>query len=57
MTNATANDVELTSQVGNIWNGTITAIVGTHSVNVSAKDVAGNTGWNNSTITVLKPDG
>ena len=49
VTNVTAGDVELASQGGNIWNGTITAIVGTHSVNVSAVDAAGNTGWNNST--------
>jgi hypothetical protein len=49
VTNVTAGDVELTSQGGNIWNGTITATEGTHSVNVSAKDAAGNTGWNNST--------
>jgi len=49
VTNVTANGVELTFQVGNIWNGTITAIVGTHIVNVSATDAAGNVGWNNST--------
>jgi len=49
VTNVTANGVELTFQIGNIWNGTITAIVGTHIVNVSATDAAGNVGWNNST--------
>ncbi|KAF5418655.1 MAG: hypothetical protein C5S45_08115, partial [Candidatus Methanocomedens sp.] len=48
-TNVTADGVELTSQGGNIWNGTITAEEGTQYVNVSAKDAAGNTGWNNST--------
>jgi len=49
VTSVTANDVELTSQGENIWNGTIIAIDGTNSVNVSANDAAGNTGWNNST--------
>ena len=46
--NVTANGVGLT-QNGNIWNRTIIAIEGTHSVNVSAVDAAGNTGWDNST--------
>ena len=49
VTNVTANDVELTFQGGNIWNGTIITIDGTNSVNVSANDAAGNNGWNNST--------
>ena len=49
VTNVTVGSVELTSPDGNIWNGTITAEVGYHSVNVSAKDAAGNVGWNNST--------
>jgi YVTN family beta-propeller protein/parallel beta-helix repeat protein len=49
VTNVTADGVELTHQDGDIWNGTITAIEGTQYVNVSAKDAAGNTGWNNST--------
>ena len=49
VTGVTAEGVPLTHQSGNIWNGTITAIEGTHSVNVSAVDAAGNTGWNNST--------
>jgi PKD repeat protein len=44
-----ANDVALFSQGGNIWSGTITTIAGTHAVNVSATDAAGNIGWNNST--------
>ena len=57
VTNVAANGFDLTHQGGNIWNGTITAIVGTHSVNVSAKDAAGNTGWNNSTsYTATTPD-
>jgi hypothetical protein len=33
----------------NIWNGTINAIEDVHSVNVSARDAAGNIAWNNST--------
>jgi len=49
VTNVTVGSTELSSQGGNIWNGTITALTGTHSVNVSAKDAAGNIGWNNST--------
>ena len=49
VTSVIANNVELTSQGGNTWNGTIIALDGTHSVNVSAMDAAGNTGWNNST--------
>ena len=57
VTNVTADSVELTSQGGNIWNGTIIAIEGTHFVNVSAEDEAGNTGWNNSTgYTATTPD-
>ena len=44
-----ANDVVLVPQGGDIWSGTITAIAGTHTVNVSATDTAGNIGWNNST--------
>ncbi|WP_187151728.1 lectin like domain-containing protein [Methanosarcina siciliae] len=34
---------------GNIWEGTINALSGTHFVNVSARDEAGNVAWNNST--------
>jgi len=45
----TVGSIELSSQGGNIWNGTITALAGPNSVNVSAKDAAGNIGWNNST--------
>jgi PGF-pre-PGF domain-containing protein len=56
VTNVTADGVELTHQSGNIWNGTITAIVGTQYVNVSAKDAAGNIGWNNSTSYLATPD-
>ncbi|HYN44439.1 MAG TPA: carbohydrate binding domain-containing protein, partial [Candidatus Limnocylindrales bacterium] len=49
ITGVVANGASLTNQDGHIWNGTITALVGTHSVNVSASDAASNTGWNNST--------
>ena len=49
VTGVEANSVSLTHQGGNIWNGTIIAIVGTQSVNVSAKDAAGNVAWDNST--------
>ena len=44
-----ANDVSLVHQSGNIWNGSITASEGTHSVNVSSEDAAGNIAWNNDT--------
>jgi PGF-CTERM protein len=57
VTDVTADGVSLTPQAGNIWNGTITAVAGTNYVNVSAKDAAGNTGWNNSTsYTATLPD-
>ena len=49
VTNVTANNVNLTAQGSNIWNGTIVALVGTHSVNVSSKDAAGNVVFNNAT--------
>jgi len=49
VTNVTVGSTELSSQGGNIWNGTITALAGPNSVNISAKDAAGNIGWNNST--------
>ncbi|MBU4222890.1 MAG: carboxypeptidase regulatory-like domain-containing protein [Euryarchaeota archaeon] len=49
VTGVVANGASLTNQGGNIWNGTIIALAGTHSVNVSASDAASNTGWNNST--------
>jgi PKD repeat protein len=49
VTGVVANGASLINQGGNIWNGTITALAGTHSVNVSASDAASNTGWNNST--------
>jgi len=57
VTSVTVDGVELTYQSGTIWTGTITAMEGTHSVDVSSKDAAGNTGWNNSTsYTVTTPD-
>jgi PGF-pre-PGF domain-containing protein len=60
VTNITANDTELIYQVGTIWNGTITTFStnGTHFVNVSARDAAGNIVWNNLTsyvIDILNP--
>jgi len=44
-----ANDVSLVHQSGNIWNGSITAVEGTHFVNVSSADAAGNVAWKNDT--------
>ncbi len=44
-----ANDVRLFNMEANIWEGTIPAIIGFHSVNLSARDEAGNVVWNNST--------
>ena len=44
-----ANTVSLVHQGGNIWNGSIAAAEGTHFVNVSSADAAGNVAWNNST--------
>jgi len=49
VTSVIADGVSLTRRTSEIWNGTITAIEGTHSVNVSAKDAAGNVAWNNAT--------
>jgi len=51
-----ANGISLIHQGGDIWNGTITAIMGTNSVNVSARDVANNIGWNNSTSYTAIPE-
>ncbi|MDY9927291.1 PKD domain-containing protein, partial [Methanosarcina sp.] len=52
-----ANGVPLLSQGESLWNGSITALEGTHSVNVSAVDEAGNVAWDNSTsYTALTPD-
>jgi len=57
VTNVIVNDNALTYQGVNLWNGTITAIEGTHSVNVSVSDAAGNVGMNNSTTyTTMLPD-
>ncbi|KKH48881.1 N-acetylmuramoyl-L-alanine amidase [Methanosarcina sp. 1.H.A.2.2] len=51
-----ANDISLLNQGGNLWTGDITALEGTHSVNVSAVDEAGNIAWDNSiSYTALKP--
>ena len=44
-----ANGVSLFYQSGTLWSGLITAVEGTHAVNVSAVDAAVNTAWNNST--------
>ena len=49
VTSVEANDIALVHQLGNNWTGTITAIEGTHPVNISARDAAGNVGWDNST--------
>ncbi len=49
ITSITANDVSLTKQSDNIWTGSIIAIEGTHSINISAHDVAGQVTWDNST--------
>ncbi|MDO8726722.1 MAG: DUF5011 domain-containing protein [Candidatus Methanoperedens sp.] len=46
VTSVTANGTALTNPSGNIWNGTIIASVGTHSVNVSASDAADNVVYN-----------
>ncbi|WP_052712624.1 PKD domain-containing protein [Methanosarcina barkeri] len=52
-----ANDVSLVHQSGNIWSGSIVAVEGTHSVNVSSEDAAGNVAWNNDTsYTATTPD-
>jgi hypothetical protein len=52
-----ANGIALLNQGGNIWKGNFTALEGTHTVNVSAVDGAGNVAWNNSTsYTSLTPD-
>ncbi len=48
ITSVTANGVPLINQY-DMWNGNITAIEGTHSVNVSASDGAGHVTWDNST--------
>ncbi|WP_187151893.1 right-handed parallel beta-helix repeat-containing protein [Methanosarcina siciliae] len=44
-----ANEIPLLNQGGNLWDGSITALEGTHSVNVSAMDEVGNIVWDNST--------
>lgn len=49
VTSVMANGISLTKQSNDIWNGSITAIEGTHSVNVSASDGAGHVTWDNST--------
>ena len=43
-----ADDVSLV-QSGNLWSGSIIAVEGTHSVNVSSADAAGNVAWKNDT--------
>jgi len=48
VTSVIANGSDLNHEGGGIWNGTITALAGTHFVNVSCKDDAGNIVWNNS---------
>ncbi len=56
VTSVKANDVSL-MQSSDIWSGDLTAIEGTHSVNVYASDAAGNIVWDNSTsYTATTPD-
>jgi PKD repeat protein len=50
-----ANNIPLLNQGGSIWGGNFTALESTHSVNVSAVDVAGNIAWNNSTAYTATP--
>src|SRR5574344_510250 len=52
-----ANDILLIKQSGSIWNGSIIALEGTHSVNVSSENAAGNVAWdNNTSYTATKPE-
>jgi parallel beta-helix repeat protein len=44
----TANGIPLEFQGDNIWNGTITAMKGTRSVNVTAMDATTNIAWDDS---------
>jgi PKD repeat protein len=50
-----ANNTLLLNHGGSIWNGNITALEGTHSVNVSVVDGASNIAWNNSTAYTATP--
>ena len=52
-----ANDVSLVNQSGNIWNGSIIAVEGTHSVNVSSADSEGHVAWNNDTSYIATTPG
>lgn len=56
ITSVIANGVSLTKESDDIWTGNIVAIEGTHSVNVSASDVAGHVTWDNSTSYTAAPD-
>ena len=47
--NVTAEGAELTFRGSNLWNGTVIAEYGLHYVNVTARDEAGNHGYNNTT--------
>ena len=49
VTSVEASGTFLSHLSGDIWEGTITALEGTHFVNVLAKDAAGNVALNNST--------
>ena len=44
-----ANSISLPLKGGDIWEGSIPAVAGSHNVNVAASDAATNVGWNNST--------
>jgi parallel beta-helix repeat protein len=57
VTAVTADGEPLSNVDGDIWEGTITAIEGTHTVNISASDAAGNTVYDETTnYTATTPD-
>ncbi|AKB24394.1 hypothetical protein MSMTP_0925 [Methanosarcina sp. MTP4] len=57
VTSVKADSRALTRQNDTIWEGNITSVEGTHYVNVSAIDDAGNVAWDNSTsYTAKTPD-
>lgn len=56
VTSVMANGISLIKQSNDVWKGSITAIEGTHSVNVSASDGADHVTWDNSTsYTAMTP--
>jgi len=57
VSSVTASGVSLANKGGNIWEGNIVALEGTHSVSVSAADKAGNVALDNSaSYTALTSD-